>query len=105
MAISFLALSDQADGKVKLELQYEGGFDPKSHAHQQLKLVLTILDKVSKYSRENVGAHELIDETIKAQAAFVTANNEDEMHQLAKLAMAGELPVIAIANASGEVVG
>lgn len=104
MSVSFLALADQPDGTVKLEMQYEGGFNPKSHAHQQLKLVLTIMERVTKWAESDDDCADDVDSMIESQAVLVEAQREDELHQLANLLKAGELPRIAIADASGKVI-
>jgi hypothetical protein len=106
MGISFLALADQKDGSVKLEMQYEGGFDPKSHAHQQLKLILSIMDRVAQYTADQPANEAgLIDNAIDAQARAVQLEKLDEMRILAKAAMNNELPRLVIADASGKLVG
>ena len=102
MGISFLALADQPDNTVKLELQYEGGFDPKSHAHQQLKLVLTIMERLAKHSAGDI---ESIDNAIRTQVSIVAEQNDDEMHILARAASANVLPKIVLADQTGRIVG
>ena len=102
MAVSFLALADQPDNTVKLEMQYEGGFDPKSHAHQQLKLVLTIMERLTKYSSGDLMA---IDDAIRTQESIVAEQNDDEMHILARAASADVLPKIVLADQTGRITG
>lgn len=102
MAISFLVLADQPDNTVKLELQYEGGFDPKSHAHQQLKLVLTIMERIAQYS---AGDFMALDDAIRTQETIVSEQNNDEMHILARAASADVLPKIILADQTGRITG
>lgn len=109
MGVSFLALADQEDGSVKLEMQYEGGFNPKSHAHQQLKLALAIMDRVNEWGKPKAGGEtqpvDAIDMAISQTETQVAMDKLDLMHQLAKAASENKLPTVIVADANGRVVG
>ena len=46
MSLAILALSDQ-DGAIKLDLEYDGGFDRDSHAHQHMQLLVKAMDTLA----------------------------------------------------------
>lgn len=48
MGTVHLNLEDAPDGAINFQACFEGGFDPKSHAHQHAKLLIEYLDQIAE---------------------------------------------------------
>ena len=71
-----IAIQDTEDGQIDMNLVFEGGFTPESHAHQHVNLMLKVFDTMAERRAQtdvNVVAIDDLDDGIKSAFKLLEA--------------------------------